>query len=430
MSIINKGVFDLKTATLRQTGNDWPTAQVITTSDVVESASNLYFTSDRVVSVVTPLLTTANVVELDNLYFTNERVVSNVTTLMKSFEGTGISIDATTGVISVASADFSEQSGTANTVLSLDNFTTANLLESSSNLYYTNARARAAFTAGRGILISDTGTITGTVSQSEFSSTIDASADYIVKDTLSPALVFPFVSESTKYILRSMHITNISDDTAFITSNVLFATSNTAQLAEMMPIPVGSVIEFMDRVQLFQANDSINIQGFDASKTPGSDLLSASFTYETIPDASPYNGVGEVLPYANNYVQVADFLDSDAVLESAKFINHKDYSIPVTLYTGYANGDPKSYLAFNFPVPPHASLEVLQKPKYIKITDKLFAKYSNSSNADSISIFTSYRYAAVTSTLGSTTLSTPGGNVGTVFTTTYPDGTTLYYTLD
>ena len=31
MSIINKGVFDADTMTIRQTGSDWPTAQVIST---------------------------------------------------------------------------------------------------------------------------------------------------------------------------------------------------------------------------------------------------------------------------------------------------------------------------------------------------------------------------------------------------------------
>ena len=72
MPIINKGVFNINSAYLREVGNDWPTAQVISTADVVEVSSNLYFTSSRVVTAVTPLLTTANVIETSaNLYFTN-----------------------------------------------------------------------------------------------------------------------------------------------------------------------------------------------------------------------------------------------------------------------------------------------------------------------------------------------------------------------
>jgi hypothetical protein len=70
------------------------------TSNLVEGA-NLYYTNARVVTAVTPLLTTANVIETSsNLYFTNARVVTAVTPLL----------------------------------------TTANVIESSSNLYFTSQR--------------------------------------------------------------------------------------------------------------------------------------------------------------------------------------------------------------------------------------------------------------------------------------------------
>jgi hypothetical protein len=36
MPIINKGILSSKDAYLKQLGNDWPTAQVTTTSDVLE----------------------------------------------------------------------------------------------------------------------------------------------------------------------------------------------------------------------------------------------------------------------------------------------------------------------------------------------------------------------------------------------------------
>ena len=76
MAIINRGVFDSGTAFLRQVGNDWPRAQVITTAEIIESSSNLYFTNVRVIQTVTPVLTTANVLETTNQYFTNAKVIS------------------------------------------------------------------------------------------------------------------------------------------------------------------------------------------------------------------------------------------------------------------------------------------------------------------------------------------------------------------
>ena len=49
-----------------------------TTDNLAEGETNLYFTNARAVVAVTPILTTANVVELDNLYFTNARVLDSL----------------------------------------------------------------------------------------------------------------------------------------------------------------------------------------------------------------------------------------------------------------------------------------------------------------------------------------------------------------
>jgi hypothetical protein len=173
MSIINsRGIFNLGTAYLRQVGNDWPTAQVYYTSDIIEVASNLYFSNARVYSNViallptlagsgitiqangqisanatltlaslSPFLTTSNVSEGSNLYYTNARVYSNVIALLPTLAGSGIQIQANGQINANASATsgFATSSNVANTVLSLSNFTTANLVEGT-NLYYTNAR--------------------------------------------------------------------------------------------------------------------------------------------------------------------------------------------------------------------------------------------------------------------------------------------------
>ena len=85
MPIINKGIFNVNSIYTREVGNDWPTAQIVTTTDIIEG-SNLYFTNLRVyapaVQAVTPLLTTANVVETTNQYFANAKAVVAVTPLL------------------------------------------------------------------------------------------------------------------------------------------------------------------------------------------------------------------------------------------------------------------------------------------------------------------------------------------------------------
>ena len=134
----------------------------LTTANVSE-LTNLYYTNSRVLSVVTPYLTTANVTEVTNQYFTNARVAANVSEMsvnvFADVDITGVSIgyaliwngsqfiaSAPTSVASTANtAGFATIANVANSVVSISNFTTANLNESG-NLYYTNTRVLSALT--------------------------------------------------------------------------------------------------------------------------------------------------------------------------------------------------------------------------------------------------------------------------------------------
>jgi hypothetical protein len=57
------------------TANIW---NGIYSANIIESASKLFFTNARVISAITPLLTTANVLEKDNLYFTAQRAIESL----------------------------------------------------------------------------------------------------------------------------------------------------------------------------------------------------------------------------------------------------------------------------------------------------------------------------------------------------------------
>jgi hypothetical protein len=187
----------------------------------------------------------------------------------------------------------------------------------------------------------------------------------------------------------------------------------------------------MDRPQLLQPGDQINIQGFNASQAATSGLLSSYFTYESISGDVTYVGTGSTLAASNTNIQIIDADQSDTVIESLKVVNLKAHTIPVKVFFAYANATPKAYMAFNMQIPPNSSVELLQAPKLIYFTDKVFASYANASDGDAISIFPSYRRNAVTNQGNiSTTATIPGGNIDISYYTTLVDGTTLYYTLE
>ena len=152
MPIINKGIFEGDLVYARQTGNDWPTAQVTTTSDVLEVSSNLYFTAARANAAIYPSLTTANVIETSaNLYFTVARVNATVQPFL-----TTANVVETAGNLYYTNARANAAIYPSLTAANIANFvstvnatvqpflTTANVVETSANLYFTDARANAA----------------------------------------------------------------------------------------------------------------------------------------------------------------------------------------------------------------------------------------------------------------------------------------------
>jgi hypothetical protein len=128
---------------------------LLTTANVIESASNLYYTNARVyvaaLDAVNPRLTTANVIETaGNLYFTNARVYSALS-----------DANVTVGNLTVRSI-LTVGSGTSGTIYNVGNIYvknaiadsvtsniwnrlyTANVIETAGNLYFTNTRAYVA----------------------------------------------------------------------------------------------------------------------------------------------------------------------------------------------------------------------------------------------------------------------------------------------
>jgi hypothetical protein len=245
---------------------------------------------------------------------------------------------------------------------------------------------------------------------------------------MSPAVTFPSTPTTSRFILRSMQITNISNQMAFVSSNVLYSTSNTALLANKIGVPVGASLEFIKRPQIFLPGDKINLQGFNASEVATNDLLSASFTYETINDDTTYNTVGQTLYASNNNIALLAPDQSYAIVESLKFVNHHTDDVNITALWTDANSVVRAYFAFNMPVPASSSMEVLQAPKKINNTDKLIVRYSNAAN-NLVSAFASYRVGAVTTQAGFTPQADNGGTVTLNLQTTLTDGTTLYYTI-
>jgi hypothetical protein len=274
------------------------------------------------------------------------------------------------------------------------------------------------------------GTIKSTIGTETFNTGIDGGRSYPITTSMN-GITFTSSNAGDRLILRSLHVTNVTDNPAYISSNVLYAGGNTAYLGNLIPVPVGGIVDFMYRPQIIQPNDRINLQAFDQNQTPANNVLQAYFTYETVVNDTTYVGTGHTLATSNANILITTADQSDTVFESIKFVNLKPYSIGVKTFFGDPNGIPRSYLAYNLQVPPNSSVEVLQSPKLLKFLDTLYVSYANASNGDAIAVFPSYRRTTVTSSFTTNqTVTTPQGSLSASFVTTVLDGTALYYTIE
>jgi hypothetical protein len=126
-------------------------------SAISVSGSLSYNSVTGVISYTTP--TTDGVTEgATNLYYTNTRARSAVSA------GSGVSYNTATGVFSADTSVMATKSYVDTAVAGKDN--TDEITEGTTNLYFTNARARNAMSAGTGISYdSTTGVITSTITQ-------------------------------------------------------------------------------------------------------------------------------------------------------------------------------------------------------------------------------------------------------------------------
>lgn len=308
MSIINKGILNSGSAYLRQVGNDWPTAQVVTTADIIESSSNLYFSNVRVVQVVAPLLTTANVVETTNQYFTNAKVINAVTigTVPGDIAVSGnliangliirnISVSDSVLVGSTTADTIVADSVTSNT---WGRLYTANVVETSGNLYFTQTRARQSFSAGNNITIDPDGTISAQTQAvvSNDSETLTATANtltYIIGRNVTDPRSILVINEGL------IQIPVVDYDTA--ASTITFTSAPPANsLIEVRYFGIDSAASFsttfLATVNTFVGDGSETT--FGLSTTPGGEAYTSVVIDGVMQQTAAYSLAGSSIIFA------------------------------------------------------------------------------------------------------------------------------------
>ena len=177
-------------------------------------------------------LSTANVTEVaGNLYYTNARVYANVIALLSAYTGNISAGNVIANTIITGSGTGGSFTGanliSTNNISSVNwlGLYTANVIETSGNLYFTNARVVSALSAGSGIAISGNGQI---------SSTTTVNASSVVG--LNTANVSE--SNSNLYYTNARVLSNV---TAYLEANPQVGTFGTANVSAFLTTYTGNI---------------------------------------------------------------------------------------------------------------------------------------------------------------------------------------------
>ena len=233
--------------------------------------------------------------------------------------------------------------------------TSGNVLTSNGSFWYSSAPAAG---GGSGL----------------FNTSISAAAAYAITTTMANAYAAA-ATAGLRYIVHSIHVTNIDGtNAANVTGQIVGGTGTYSSItfANTVPVPAGSAVELLKAPKILQPGDYIQMQA-----TADSDLH-ATVTIEQSSDTK-YFGAGVDVTSAATYTDLYT-MTANSVIESVLLSNDdatNDLKARVVWTTG-ADAI-QGYFAYDLIVPSQATVEVLEKPKFVQNAYKVRV-YSNQAN--------------------------------------------------
>lgn len=411
MPIINKGIFDTDVVFQRQLATDWPS---------VNTNIDLY---------VEDLIASGNLIA-NGLIIRNIEVSDNILT----GNITAATITANTLVLDILTSNVINADTISANVYSnlptpnLSQLTTDDLLEGSTNLYFTLTRARQAYSPGAGINITANGLIS-TKGEDDgsgvFNTGLILSNAKFVDEEYSNVAYFSN-AEGSSFILYSMHLTNLTSEDVYLTGRYQINDSNIL-FANLLRLPGDSSMEFLRKPQVFKPGDTIQLKTYDSAGNPANNLISSYLSYQSKEDDFYERQATSIT--SNTLTSVYFSNTKPTVVESIILNNLSDTELPVTTVIANESDQVIAYLTSNLRIPKNTFIEICETPKVLK--EDYSIKVHKFDNPKELSVFVSSKVTAFVTVTESSSFFNEGSNIFfDIQSRNYPDASTLYYTLD
>jgi hypothetical protein len=190
----------------------------------------------------------------------------------------------------------------------------------------------------------------------DFNTGIASATAYAVTTAMATAYTAP-ATAGARHIVHSIHVTNIDGTTSADISGQLYA--GAYSIANTIPVPAGSAVELLKQPKILSPSETIQLQ----SSATGD--LHATITVETKAGDTTYIGVGTDITSAATYTDL-HIATADTMLQSVLLAND-DGAADVKANVVWTDGSNtiQGYYAFEMTIPADATVEILEKPKFL-----------------------------------------------------------------
>jgi hypothetical protein len=190
-----------------------------------------------------------------------------------------------------------------------------------------------------------------------------------------------FAAASTaglRYIIHSLHVTNISGSTpAEVTAQITGTTYSSISLANTLPVPANSAVELLKKPKVLQPSDFISINANVDS------VLHATATIERVSSVALF-GSGIDITTSATYADLHT-ATANSVIESVLLTND-DPTLDVKATVVFTNSSNtiQGYYAYELIIPADATVEILEQPKFLENTFKVRVQANQANRIEAI----------------------------------------------
>ena len=199
-----------------------------------------------------------------------------------------------------------------------------------------------------------------------------ASASDNIDGFTAIGVTFP-TTAGKRYLVTSMHITNVSPSDLYLTSRIDYNSGQNVPLTNRVIIPYQGSLEIVDESFITNPSDNLRFAAFTGIGTDAGGVtngLDCWVTYETKDDTN-YIGIGSTVPTTGNHTVFTSNTNPSTIntINLTNYSNFVDVDASVSIYRGGTIR--QGYLAYNLTIPQNSTVQILPRAKRLNASDTI-----------------------------------------------------------